>query len=181
MLRSRIDMAALVVLFLVTALTANAQELYPNTEPASIVPKNAIGVRMMNEAYNNAGHLRIWNGTMVMYGLSSKFMVSAMLTGSNHHGSQLSSSFIGQNAEQNKQVNPAPSSTRYPAYLSLSTAMPGITVCHLDTWSIPESTRVSIRQILTSTQNSWAKNTVNLKYSREQTWFTGVTIQASSE
>lgn len=66
-----------------------AQELYPNSEPASIVPRHALGVRSMNEAYVSGSNFRGWNGLMFMYGLNSKLMFSAMFTASNHHSRNL--------------------------------------------------------------------------------------------
>lgn len=122
MLRSELRVTASAALLSVSTFTASSQELYPNSEPASIVPKNAIGVRLMNEAYNNSGNLRMWNGTMLMYGVSAKFMVSAMVTGSNHHGKELGVTFIKNDAEQNVHLNPAPASTQY-AYLAESAGL----------------------------------------------------------
>jgi hypothetical protein len=72
------------------------QELYPNSEPASIIPKNVLGVRLMNEAYTTKNRLLAWNGVMFMYGVSSKLMLTSMLTGSNHHGTSLPENFITQ-------------------------------------------------------------------------------------
>lgn len=91
----------------------NAQELYPNSEPASIIPKNALGLRLMNEAYNNSGDLRAWNGLMFMYGLNSKVMLNAMFTGSNHHNKTLPDGFIKSENGYSETVNPGAASKRY--------------------------------------------------------------------
>ena len=72
----------------------NAQELYPNSEPASINPKNTLGIRLMNEAYITNNVTRTWHGAMFMYGLNSKLMLSAMFTTSNHHYKSLPENFI---------------------------------------------------------------------------------------
>lgn len=90
-----------------------SQELYPNSEPASIIPKNALGVRLMNEAYDNSGDIRGWNGTMFMYGLSSKVMLNAMITGSNHHGKALPEGFVTTDTGTGPAVYPSPSSQRH--------------------------------------------------------------------
>jgi hypothetical protein len=119
MLRYKVYVFSLSILFIGAAITVRSQELYPNSEPASIIPKRATGVRLMNEAYNNSGSLRVWNGTMLMYGVSSKFMISGMVTGSNHHGKKLGDSFISKDAEQNTHASPSPASAKYP-YLTES-------------------------------------------------------------
>lgn len=86
-----------------------SQELYPNSEPASIIPKQAFGVRLMNEAYANGNSIRSWHGTMFMYGVSSKLMFSAMVTGSNHHNRVLPADYIQKNADQTDYVSFKPS------------------------------------------------------------------------
>jgi hypothetical protein len=114
MLHSEFRLAVLTIFLAGASLKGKAQELFPNSEPASIVPKKAIGVRLMNEAYNNSANLRIWNGTMIMYGVSSKFMLSGMITGSNHHGKQLGESFVARDLQDNLHVKPKPQNTIYP-------------------------------------------------------------------
>jgi hypothetical protein len=90
--------AAIAVLFQ-TAMSA--QELFPNSEPASIVPKNALGVRLMNEAYASGNNLRSWHGAMFMYGISSKLMLNAMFTTSNHHRKVLPREYVSENGTVN--------------------------------------------------------------------------------
>lgn len=75
----------LISIFILTFFTSRGQELYPNSEPASIIPKNAIGIRLMNDAYVSGNNLRSWHGAMFMYGVSSKLMFNGMVTTSNHH------------------------------------------------------------------------------------------------
>lgn len=82
-----------------------AQELYPNSEPASIVPKNALGIRLMNEAYIKKGDFRGWHGAMFMYGVSPKLMINAMVTTSNHHGKALPKDFIQTDSTQLDYLN----------------------------------------------------------------------------
>ena len=90
-----------------------AQELYPNSEPASIVPKNALGIRLMNEAYINSDNLRSWHGAMFMYGISPKLMFSAMFTTSNHHDKTLPENFIQKDSAQSGYVNQNATPTNY--------------------------------------------------------------------
>lgn len=84
---------------------SKAQELYPNSEPASITPKNALGVRIMNEGYSLNNNLRSWHGVMLMYGISSKLMLNAMFTGSNHHREELPADFIRGNSADGYSVS----------------------------------------------------------------------------
>lgn len=89
-------MKLIVVIFFALCIAQNtkAQELYPNSEPASINPKNTLGIRLMNEAYTTKDITRSWHGAMFMYGVNSKFMLSAMFTTSNHHYKSLPANFI---------------------------------------------------------------------------------------
>jgi hypothetical protein len=114
MLLCRFRVVLPAAVFLCSINEVRSQELYPNSEPASIVPKRAIGVRLMNEVYSNSGSLRMWNGTMFMYGISSKFMISGMVTGSNHHGKKLGEGFISQDGEQVLHANANPGDSKYP-------------------------------------------------------------------
>jgi hypothetical protein len=82
------------LLFFCFGLMARAQELFPNSEPASIIPKKTIGIRLMNDSYKTLVNTRTWHGAMFMYGVSSKFMLSAMITASNHHAKKLISDFV---------------------------------------------------------------------------------------
>lgn len=77
----------------VCQLTIRSQELYPNSEPASITPKNSLGIRLMNEGYTSNKYFKSWQGAMLMYGLNSKLMVTSMLTTSNHHRKNLPANF----------------------------------------------------------------------------------------
>lgn len=106
----RITLTALAV-----AITAGAiaQELYPNSEPASVTPKNSLGIRSMNEAYFNEGKFKSWHGAMFMYGISSKLMVNAMVTTSNHHYKTLPSNFIQKDLNQNDYVSQTSSTNNY--------------------------------------------------------------------
>lgn len=104
-------------LFLLVALLAqfvtHAQELYPNSEPASIVPKNALGIRLMNEAYMNGNNFRSWHGAMFMYALSPKLMFNAMVTTSNHHSKVLPNDFIQKDSTQTDYVNQSSATRNY--------------------------------------------------------------------
>jgi hypothetical protein len=83
------------------------QELFPNSEPASIIPKNALGIRLMNEAYTTSSAPKTWHGAMFMYGVSSKLMFNAMVTTSNHHYKRLPDNYIQKDANQTEFVAPA--------------------------------------------------------------------------
>lgn len=85
-------------------INLKAQELYPNSEPASINPKNTLGIRLMNEGYNKDNFTKTWHGAMFMYGVSSKLMLSAMFTTSNHHYKKLPSGFIHTDTNQVETV-----------------------------------------------------------------------------
>ena len=62
-----------------------AQELYPNAEPASTMPKGVIGLRLFNESFQEVSVLRNAMTARLMYGLLSKVTVMANFTETNHH------------------------------------------------------------------------------------------------
>jgi hypothetical protein len=72
----------------------SSQELFPNSEPASLIPKRVFGIRLMNEYYKEVSEPKTWQDVMLMYGLSSKFMILGSFSFSNHHGSSLPNDFI---------------------------------------------------------------------------------------
>ncbi|MEP7169039.1 MAG: hypothetical protein ABI855_06665 [Bacteroidota bacterium] len=61
------------------------QELFPNNEPASTLPKNVFGARLFTETYNEAGTQRYLFALRAMYGLLPKLTVMVTATASNHH------------------------------------------------------------------------------------------------
>src|SRR5690606_35425817 len=67
----------------------DAQELYPLAEPASTLPKQAIGLRLMSETYKEVNQWRNMSGLRLMYGLSPKLTVYATAIASNHHGDKM--------------------------------------------------------------------------------------------
>ncbi len=62
------------------------QELFPNTEPASTVPKGVFGVKLMTETYNESGAVRNQFSARLMYGLTKNLTLWAQPMLSNHHG-----------------------------------------------------------------------------------------------
>jgi len=62
-----------------------SQELFPFTEPASNVPKNAIGLRILNESYTEADLIRGLYALRLMYGLTPRLSIMATANISNHH------------------------------------------------------------------------------------------------
>jgi hypothetical protein len=105
-----------IVVFIIAScvfINLKAQELYPNSEPASINPKNTLGIRLMNEAYNKDKITKTWHGAMFMYGINSKLMVSAMFTTSNHHYKKLPSNFIHTDTNQVEVVQTNQAAKKY--------------------------------------------------------------------
>jgi len=89
---------AFALLFLICfSLSINAQELFPIEEPASNVPKGAIGVRAFDEGYPEADLLRNVMALRIMYGVTSKLSVYATGTLSNYHEKTLPYDFIKHN------------------------------------------------------------------------------------
>jgi len=77
-----------------------AQELYPMTEPASNIPKGALGIRFFGETYNEVDRIRNLFALKLMYGLTPKLTIEATPTLSNHHSKQLPPEFPVHNTPQ---------------------------------------------------------------------------------
>lgn len=77
--------------------TVIAQELFPVAEPASNIPKGALGIRAFDEGYKEAGLFRSFAGIRLMYGVTSKFSVYAAGTMSDIHERTLPFDFITHN------------------------------------------------------------------------------------
>jgi len=65
---------------------SNAQELFPLSEPASSIPKNALGVRLFSEGYKEVDKIRNMTYLRLMYGVTPRFSVYLTGIASNHHG-----------------------------------------------------------------------------------------------
>ena len=105
------------ILFFLTAFSVNCQELFPNTEPASTIPKGVIGLRTLAETYKEGGLLRNMGAVRVMYGISSKLSVYIQGTVSNHHDSILPSDIINHKHVGNQTIYYTQNrvyGTRYP-------------------------------------------------------------------
>jgi hypothetical protein len=81
-------------IFFCFPLLNKAQELFPNSEPASLIPKRVFGIRLMNEYYKEISEHKTWQDAMLMYGISSKFMIIGSFSFSNHHATSLPNDFI---------------------------------------------------------------------------------------
>lgn len=90
----------LTIFFLLTSSQVSAQELFPLSEPASNIPKGALGIRLFSETYKEVNQLRNMAGLRLMYGLSPR--LSVYLTGivSNHHGKKMPVEFPFHNTPE---------------------------------------------------------------------------------
>jgi len=74
------------------------QELFPSAEPASNVPKGALGVRIFSAGYKEANIFRSLSGIRLMYGATSRFSVYATVTFANYHSKSLPFDFISHHS-----------------------------------------------------------------------------------
>ena len=86
--------------FLLLSIHVHAQELFPMTEPASNVPKGALGIRLWAESYNEVDRIRNLFALKIMYGLTSKLTIIATPNVSNHHSKELPPEFPVHNTPQ---------------------------------------------------------------------------------
>ncbi len=91
-----------------------AQELFPQTEPASNIPKEVIAIKIENEFYGDGNARRSWQGYKFMYGINSKWMISQTFSFSNHHGFKLPGDFIDSTGNGNKFTDGVKRGMKYP-------------------------------------------------------------------
>ena len=78
------------IVFVFAVLLSNsnvlyAQELFPQNEPASNVPKGVLGVRAFDETFQEYTQIRNLYAVRLMYGLLPKLSIMATVSESNHH------------------------------------------------------------------------------------------------
>jgi hypothetical protein len=81
-------------LLILSVLSLDAQELFPLNQPASVVPKNALGVRLSDIDYKEVDLHRNIVALKVMYGLTPKLTVALSTVVSNYHQKDLPFDFV---------------------------------------------------------------------------------------
>lgn len=76
----------IILLFLFWGHAAFAQELFPLSEPASSIPKNALGIRLFSESYKEVNKVRNMTYLRLMYGVTPRLSAYLTAIASNHHG-----------------------------------------------------------------------------------------------
>ncbi|HTO15590.1 MAG TPA: hypothetical protein VLZ83_07455 [Edaphocola sp.] len=85
----------------------NAQELYPNAEPSSNIPKGALGLRVFSEFYGEPnGYVKNVSALRLMYGLSPRLSVYTTVSLSNHHKKTLPEDFPYHNTPERGVYKP---------------------------------------------------------------------------
>ena len=84
----------LIFLFCLNVSHGYSQELFPHVEPASNIPAGVLGVRVINEFYDEVDVLRSMQSFRLMWGFNPKLMFSQSYTFGNHHGNKLPEDFI---------------------------------------------------------------------------------------
>jgi hypothetical protein len=90
---------AVVLILILFPFYSRAQELFPNAEPASNVPKRVLRLKLENEVFKEITQLRLQQGYSFIYGISSKFELDQTISLSNHHDLSLPYGFIYYNPE----------------------------------------------------------------------------------
>ncbi len=81
-------------LFLLKAGFSFAQELYPNTEAASSIPKGIPGIKLGIETYQELQILRHQYYIRLLYGVTSRLSVYVETSASNHHNDILPTNLV---------------------------------------------------------------------------------------
>lgn len=95
---------SLTYLLLVFYSCNNAQELFPNTEAASTVPKGVFGIRAYTETYKEVNIPRNMFVLRVMYGITPKLSLWVEGTSSNHHDTILPRDIINHTHVGNQTI-----------------------------------------------------------------------------
>ncbi|HXS36988.1 MAG TPA: hypothetical protein VN721_09820 [Flavipsychrobacter sp.] len=89
------------IIFIFLALPSGSQELFPLMEPASTMPKHTLGIRLMNESYEEVGNqFRTQFALRAMYGITPRLSVYFTGDASNHHNRTLPPDFPTHNTPQ---------------------------------------------------------------------------------
>ncbi|MFT4062168.1 MAG: hypothetical protein QM642_07410 [Edaphocola sp.] len=95
-----------ILLLLVMTLPLHAQELFPLGEPASNIPKGALGVRVFSETYKELTQIRNMSALRLMYGVAPKLSVYLTGIASNHHGRKMPVEYPFHNTPERGAVYP---------------------------------------------------------------------------
>lgn len=96
----------LLLVFIWGHLSLHAQELFPNTEPASTMPKNVLGVRFFTDNYKEVIQIRNMSALRLMYGIRGDLTVYATGFMSNHHNWKMPEDFPFHNAPERGKIYP---------------------------------------------------------------------------
>jgi len=105
------------ILFFSVAGSTLAQELFPHVDPASNIPKGVLGIRLVNEGFNEVNQFRSSQSLRFMFGISSKFMFTQSFNFSNHHGRKFPSDFIVNDGTIGYHTHGVQKGKRYPYQL----------------------------------------------------------------
>lgn len=97
---------ALLIILLGWANYSVAQELFPNTEPASTMPKNVLGIRYFTDNYKEVKQIRNLSALRVMYGISGNLTIYGTAFMSNHHNWKMPEDFPFHNAPERGKIYP---------------------------------------------------------------------------
>lgn len=98
------SMTIFTLLFLLQ--TANAQELFPLSDPASSMPKQVIGIRVFSETYHEVTQWRNMSAVRLMYGATPKLTSYLTAISSNHHGENFPVEFPFHNTPERGAIYP---------------------------------------------------------------------------
>ncbi len=76
------------------SIAVKAQELFPLNQPASVVPKNALGVRLSDIDYKEVNLYRNIIALKLMYGFTPKLTIAVTTVVSNYHQKDLPFDFV---------------------------------------------------------------------------------------
>lgn len=103
--------------FLFAVTNSKSQELFPHVDPASNIPKGVLGIRIVNEGFNEVTQFRSSQSFRFMFGITSKFMFTQSFNFSNHHGRKFPSNFIANDGNIGIHTHGVEKGNKYPYQL----------------------------------------------------------------
>ena len=106
--------ALYIIFFLGSLSSVFSQALFPHIDPASLVPKGVLGIRLANEGYDELGQFRSQQSLRFMFGLAPKWMLTQSFSFSNHHAKDFPPDFIQNDGTIGYHTHGVKKGKKYP-------------------------------------------------------------------
>ncbi|MBL7882780.1 MAG: hypothetical protein JNL69_01825 [Bacteroidia bacterium] len=88
--------------------------MFTHVDPASNIPKGVLGLRIVNEGFNEVNEFKTSQSYRFLFGITSKLMITPSFNFSNHHGSKFPSDFIANDGNIGYHTHGVKKGNKYP-------------------------------------------------------------------